>query len=62
MNKTFIDRGKEAISINNVSILQDLYDSCSHSSFSELEDLCKKFVSNNELDKAWTIMSIIEEN
>ena len=26
MNKTFIDRGKEAISINNVSILQDLYD------------------------------------
>tara|TARA_B100000029_G_C17495827_1_gene930812 strand:- start:653 stop:1453 length:801 start_codon:yes stop_codon:yes gene_type:complete len=43
-------------------ILQDLYDSYSHSSLSELEDLCKKFVSNNELDKAWTIMSIIEEN
>ena len=27
MNKIFINRGKEAITLNNVSILQDLYDS-----------------------------------
>ena len=46
---------------NKPKILQDLYDSYNKRSLEELENLCKKFIANNELNKAWTIVSVIEE-
>ena len=46
---------------NLTSEVNDLYDSYKSSSLSELEILCKDFINNNFLDKAWTIARIIEE-
>ena len=49
-------------SVENIpAIINDLYDSYKSSSLSELEILCKDFINNNFLDKAWTIARIIEE-
>ena len=46
---------------NRPNLSQDLYDTYKQKSLEELENLCKKFIGSNELDKAWTIVSIIEE-
>ena len=46
---------------NRPDILKDLYDSYIEHSLKDLENACKKFIDNDELDKAWTIVSIIEE-
>jgi len=46
---------------NRPDILKDLYNSYIEHSLDDLENTCKKFINNDELDKAWTIVSIIEE-
>ena len=46
---------------NRPDILKDLHDSYIEHSLEDLENACKKFIDNDELDKAWTIVSIIEE-
>ena len=46
---------------NRPDILKDLYGSYIEHSLEDLENACKKFINNDELDKAWTIVSIIEE-
>ena len=43
------------------NILKDLYDFHNEDSLEDLEKKCKGFIEKNELDKAWTIVSIIEE-
>ena len=46
---------------NRPDILKDLHDIYIAHSLEDLENACKKFIDYDELDKAWTIVSIIEE-
>ena len=49
-------------SVENIPpLIKDLYKSYKSKSLFELEALCKDFINNNFLDKAWTIARIIEE-
>ena len=62
--KIFFDQGERELIgrvKNRPDILKDLHDFYIEHSLEDLENACKKFIDNDELDKAWTIVSIIEE-
>ena len=46
---------------NEPQILTNIYDLYKDKNLSELELVIKKFISQNELEKAWTIANLIEE-
>ena len=46
---------------NEPQILTNIYDLYKDKNLSELELIFKKFISENELEKAWTIANLIEE-
>ena len=46
---------------NEPKILTDIYDLYKDKNLSELELIFKKFINENELEKAWTIANLIEE-
>ena len=46
---------------NKPQILSDLYSLYKDESLDDLEIIFKKFINENELDKAWTIANLIEE-
>ena len=46
---------------NKPQILSDLYNLYKDKSLDDLELIFKKFINENELDKAWTIANLIEE-
>ena len=46
---------------NEPQILTNIYDLYKDKNLSELELVFKKFISENELEKAWTIANLIEE-
>ena len=52
----------ELVSVDTLpKIIDNFYDRHEHKSFNELESLCKQLINEKEIDKAWTIISILEK-